>query len=289
MYYIPLILFIMIFVSCSCFGDNDGTASHDIVKAWIDKEISMPENTKYQIRGERITYDFDDAEFKIVTYIDSVGCSSCHMRLSEWNELINELKTEENVSVNFVMIFHEKDSLNVIRELKINGFSHPITFDYDNLFIKSNPLPRDVRCHTFLLDGNNKVLCVGNPVFNPKIKDLYAKIILDKTKIKKIKDTYRVCINPSIPLGVINVSDTIILDVKLQNKDTLSLHLEEIIPSCDCCSISLDNIVLHPGECNTMRIVVKPRIPSSIFHQTINLYFEEREEPEKVFLHGYVK
>lgn len=279
----------MIFVSCSCSGYSDGVSSHDIVKAWIGKEISMPENTKYQIMDEKITYDFDDAEFKIITYIDSVGCSSCQMRLSEWDELINELKADENISVNFVMIFHEKDSLDVIRELKINGFSHPITFDYNNLFIKCNPLPRDIRCHTFLLDGNNKVLCVGNPVFNPKIKDLYAKIILDRAKIKKIKDACRVCLNPSIPLGVMNVSDTIILDVKLKNRDTLSLHLEEIIPSCDCCSVSLNGIVLYPGGCNTMRIVVKPRIPASIFHQTINLYFEEREEPEKVFLHGFVK
>ncbi len=63
----------------------------------------MPENTKYQIMDEKITYDFDDAEFKIITYIDSVGCSSCQMRLSEWDELINELKADENISVNFVI------------------------------------------------------------------------------------------------------------------------------------------------------------------------------------------
>ncbi len=164
----------------------------------------MPENTKYQIMDEKITYDFDDAEFKIITYIDSVGCSSCQMRLSEWDELINELKADENISVNFVIIFHEKDSLDVIRELKINGFSHPITFDYNNLFIKCNPLPRDIRCHTFLLDGNNKVLCVGNPVFNPKIKDLYAKIILDRAKIKKIKDACRVCLRACLKTNVNN-------------------------------------------------------------------------------------
>ena len=31
--------------------------------------------------------------------------------------------------------------------------------------------------HTFLLDKSNKIIAIGNPIHNPKIKELYLKII----------------------------------------------------------------------------------------------------------------
>ena len=30
---------------------------------------------------------------------------------------------------------------------------------------------------TFLLDRNNRVIAIGNPIYNPKVKELYLKII----------------------------------------------------------------------------------------------------------------
>lgn len=40
-----------------------------------------------------------------------------------------------------------------------------------------NNFPSDMSFQTFLLDEDNKVVAIGNPVHNPKVKELYLKII----------------------------------------------------------------------------------------------------------------
>jgi len=53
----------------------------------------------------------------------------------------------------------------------------------DGSFERLNPhLPKDERFHTFLLDENNKVILVGYPVNNPKLKELYLKELNKKWK-----------------------------------------------------------------------------------------------------------
>jgi len=41
-------------------------------------------------------------------------------------------------------------------------------------------LPKDNLLHTFLLDENNNVILVGNPVRNKKIKEMFYKIVEEK-------------------------------------------------------------------------------------------------------------
>lgn len=41
--------------------------------------------------------------------------------------------------------------------------------------------------HTFLLDKDNKVLAIGNPIHNPKVKELYLKIIQGEKVEQKMK------------------------------------------------------------------------------------------------------
>ena len=49
--------------------------------------------------------------------------------------------------------------------------------DVDNRFNKLNNFPADMTFQTFLLDKNNKVVAIGNPIHNLKVRELYLKII----------------------------------------------------------------------------------------------------------------
>ena len=73
----------------------------DIVTEWVGKELIIPDNLQVQVGDTPIDYDFDDADFKIVTYIDSSDCTGCRMMLPLWNKFINELKAREDVNLNF--------------------------------------------------------------------------------------------------------------------------------------------------------------------------------------------
>ncbi|MDR3266230.1 MAG: hypothetical protein LBT24_01490, partial [Tannerella sp.] len=63
--------------------------------------------------------------------------------------------------------------------LKQNGFIYPVFIDIDNKIFALNNFPKEQEYQCFLLDKDNKVVMVGNPVLNPAIWKLYKKIILN--------------------------------------------------------------------------------------------------------------
>lgn len=52
--------------------------------------------------------------------------------------------------------------------------------DSANSFERNISLFQKSEFQTLLLDRNNRIVAIGNPVHNPKIKDLYLKIIQGK-------------------------------------------------------------------------------------------------------------
>ena len=65
-------------------------------------------------RQDTIDFSFADAEYKIVTYVDSVGCTSCKLQLPRWKEFMHEVDSLVQGKVPFVFYFHPKD----VKELR---------------------------------------------------------------------------------------------------------------------------------------------------------------------------
>jgi hypothetical protein len=56
-----------------------------------------------------------------------------------------------------------------------------IFIDSTNIFSIKNPnIPLETKYHTFLLDPNNNVVLVGNPITNEKIREIFLAIIEKK-------------------------------------------------------------------------------------------------------------
>ena len=54
-------------------------------------------------------------------------------------------------------------------------FEYPIVLDRDNRFELVNEIPRESEFQTFLLNEQNQVILVGNPLKNSELKQLYLK------------------------------------------------------------------------------------------------------------------
>ncbi|MBU3853190.1 MAG: DUF1573 domain-containing protein, partial [Candidatus Paraprevotella stercoravium] len=65
----------------------------------------------------------------------------------------------------------------MLHELRINRFDYPMNIDRNDSLEILNSFPKEIAFQTFLLDKDNKVLAIGNPVLNPKVKDLYLRIL----------------------------------------------------------------------------------------------------------------
>ena len=58
-----------------------------------------------------------------------------------------------------------------------------ILLDTKGEFLQNNPtIPKSQKYHTFMVDENNKVVLVGNPMGNEKMWELYKKEIARLSK-----------------------------------------------------------------------------------------------------------
>ena len=103
-----MILFSSLFLF-SCSDDK----KHDIevlVKEWNNKEIRFPENpifTRYVT--DTIPYRIPKTDYKVVVFVDSVGCISCKLQLPRWKEFMHEVDSLSDGNVPFVFFFQTKD------------------------------------------------------------------------------------------------------------------------------------------------------------------------------------
>ncbi len=118
-----------------------------------------------------------DADYKVVTYIDSVGCTSCKLQLPRWKQFMQEVDSTLNRPIPFVFYFHPKDMKELRYITRRDVFTYPVCFDEMDDFNQLNHFPGEMTFQTFLLDKDNKVVAIGNPVHNPKVKELYLKVL----------------------------------------------------------------------------------------------------------------
>lgn len=220
--------------------------SSEFVQSFTGQELKFPDGLTFQIQSDTIEYDLDDADFTIVTYLDSTGCTSCRMKLHEWNHVINEFKALPNLDVNFVMILHSTKPKEINYLLKKDSFLHPVSFDYNNDFAKLNQLPKEYEYHTFLLDSNKEVVLIGNPVLNPKVLDLYQKVIMDGLSIENQA--------VSVPIGALQVGETSTTQIKIHNQCGHQHTLQAIVPSCECISACMNKDSVSPDETTMLEI-----------------------------------
>jgi hypothetical protein len=169
--------FILI-ILCSCQSHSTKNNIEQVIREWQEREIQIPsEKIEYMTMGRHDTLclDFWNKPYKILTYIDSVGCTGCQLGLAQWRKLIDSMLIQQ-LDVSFLFVVHSSDYEMFEYMLIENNFSYPIIYDRKNNFDKLNHfLPAPYR--TFLLDKDNKILLVGSPIKNPKMWALYKKFI----------------------------------------------------------------------------------------------------------------
>ena len=60
-----------------------------LVNEWQGKQIVFPENTVFtRYLTDTTNYQIPQSEYKVLIYVDSIGCTSCKLQLHKWKELI---------------------------------------------------------------------------------------------------------------------------------------------------------------------------------------------------------
>lgn len=259
-----IVIIVIIFlgtVVSSCKQKDPVMSVEEIVKEWKGKEIAFPSNLHFSILGTDSLYAVDfNKQYKILMYIDSVGCTSCKLKIEKWGEFIKEYKPVIGDKIEYLFIFHpQKTGVKSLKaELYANNFLTPVCFDLEDEFNKLNNLPQDFDFQTFLLNKENQVLVVGNPVNNSAIKELYLDILLDR-KVRKLTTTQIRASKNKVQLGKIKQDSIAKSSLILQNEGTTPFVILGADVSCRCVDVKFDKSPVLPNQTRELVIEYRPK------------------------------
>ena len=260
------------------------------VVEWQGKEIIYPNDMIFTLWGQdTLDYSIPHADYTIVSYVDSVGCTSCKLQLLRWKSFMAEISSVSQDSVPVIFFFHPKNVEEIIYRLKFDKYNYPVCIDFDDRFNKLNHFPADPTFQTFLLDKDNRVLAVGNPVHNPKIKELYLKIIRGET-VSQEKETSRTqttveADRTEADMGRFDWREERTAEFVLKNTGDNLLVIFDVNTSCGCTRVEYDAKPARPGESVTLRVTYKADNPG-YFRKEVTVHCNAEQEQLKLTVTG---
>lgn len=253
-----LVIFSILFFSCK---ENKKNQVAQLVAEWQGKEILFPEKVVFtHFAIDTTDFEIPQSEYKILIYVDSIGCTSCKLQLQKWKELITYTDSVTDGKISYLFFFHPKDLKEVSYLLKRDRFDRPICIDMEDQLNKLNKFPADMTFQTFLLDKNNKVAVLGNPIHNLAVKDLYIKQITGKeSPTAKIIKTTALAEQSEMDLGTFSQSETKKVTFTIKNTGDNPLVILDISTTCGCAVATFDKQPAKPGETLQVAVEMTPK------------------------------
>ena len=268
----------LLFFAMSC-QKNDRAKVESLVKEWNNKEIRFSDNPVFtRFVTDTVPYRIPKTDYKVVVFVDSVGCISCKLQLPKWKEFMHEVDSLSDGNVPFVFFFQTKNVRELRYILRRDNFSHPVCIDTEDSFYRLNRFPGEMMFQAFLVDSENRVKVIGNPIHNLPVKDLYFKEITGIEAVSMPVTTIQAD-SAEYHYGVVGENMTASRKIILKNTGKEVFHIKGTTTSCDCMTVEYDWDEIPPGGKAAMTVEYKAEEPGD-FWRTITIY---GNIPEKSF------
>lgn len=254
-----LLLSILIFLALPACRESRKEEITRLVKEWQGKTIVFPEDITFTIYGkDTVDYKIPETEYKILVYVDSIGCTSCKLQLPKWKKFIHQLDSTTKGEVPILFFFHPKNKHEIQHLLKRDKFNRPICLDIDDKLHKQNHFPSIMMFQTFLLDKENKVVAIGNPVLNLVVKEFYLKQVTGKSPSSTQLTTFQVE-KKQINWGSFLKDQQKTFSVFLKNTGNYPLVILDTSTTCGCAEAQYDLHPAQPGDSLKIQITYTPK------------------------------
>jgi hypothetical protein len=258
---------------------------------WMGKQVQFSDNCQCNFIGRDTARDLCakilSNEYKILLYIDSIGCTSCKLHLSEWKKLIHESDSLYAGKLGFIFIFYPQKKKELYFLLKREQMDYPVITDTGNIIYQLNRFPRQLEYQCFLLDRNNKVISIGNPANNYRIWELYKQIISGEISDK-----------PPVTIVEPEQIETVLKDLhtgktsgavfKLKNTGTQPLVIQMVNASCGCTVPEWDKQPIAAGKSTEIKVKITPE-KEEYFNKTVTVHCNTEEGQILLKVKGTVK
>jgi len=284
-----VIVCLIAIVTIACTKKTDKQAqAENIVSEWVGKTMIFDKKATVSVYGkDTILPDFGNTPFKILLYVDSTGCTSCRLKLFEWQKLIAEADTMFSNKLSFIFYFQPKNSDELIYIFRRDRFDHPVYIDPHNTLMNLNSLPEDPAFQCYLLDAQNKVLSIGNPALNPDIWKLYKKIITGEI-IEQSNNTTVKQLQQEIVVNNLKRGETRKLELSIENTGNTALIISDIKTSCGCTTVNWQKAPVEPGKTTSITAEINIKEPG-YFQKTVSVYCNTANSPVIFTINGNTK
>lgn len=280
------ILFLALVTFCLLSCGNKQRKVDEVLNQWINKEIMIPNDLVYTMYGtDTVDYTTSFTDYKILMYVDTVGCTSCQLQLERWIDWMDYLKRKSPYTISYLFNFYPKDIDELKDLLSFNRFPVPVCLDQTDRLNCLNQFPSGWPFHTFLLDSENRVVVLGNPVSNGNIADLYRKILVSEVPTSPLSTQFEV-VQSEIELPQVKM-DSICAEFVLKNVGKNRLVINNLNTSCGCTSAKYSKEPVMPGDSVTIKVTVKKE-KKGRFNETITVYCNTPDSLLALKLYGNI-
>lgn len=282
--FISNFLIVLIFLfPISCKKNNDKFRS--LLSDYIGKPLILPPDSVLKLLDSDYGVSFlSDVDYKIISYINSDGCTPCHLHLPYWKELSVRLDTFSNAIAETLLIIKPDTVKKVVDFLRKAHYDHPVIIDSLGYFETINHLPTAPSLRTFLIDHKNRIIALGNPIEHEEIARYYIELISGQKESNS--NTPLIIRNNKIDLGTVSHDFSKEFVFIVENSSSDSISVENVITPCNCLSIEADNIPANGNGKITLSFDASET--NGAFHHAIGIRYKNIVSPVILHLYGYV-
>ena len=250
-------------------------------------EIMFPDVMTDVLTGD--TIDLSEADFTILTYVDSTGCTGCRMKLSLWREFLCSLDSVAGErDVNSLMVVNTKDTRELSYLIRRDNYSYPVVNDTSDSLQMLNGFPDSTMFRSFLIDRHRRVVAIGNPVYNTAIANLYRSVISGRKTFNR-SGTQMITVDDSKKgMGEVRLGAVYTANYMLNNESRDTIFVREVISSCHCTEVLIPDSIITPNGTLPVQIKFHEDSLTGDFVRSIHVYYQGFENPTVLEISGTV-
>lgn len=153
--------------------------SQQVIEDHIGAYISLPNCISFPDFSKKSIDSILSKDVKVLFNVD-IDCGSCLIKFSFWKQFTEKLYANYKIQLPVLAFINSSRPETVVN--RVNKYwEYGWVYDSQYEFLDMNKL-HDDRFQAVLVDRNNKIIMIGNPMHNNVLEDLYERTIIQLVK-----------------------------------------------------------------------------------------------------------
>ena len=138
------------------------------------------------------------------------------------------------------------------------------------------------------MDKDNKVIAIGNPVLNPKVKELYLMKLTGDERNEEALITEVKISETDFEFGTFSKTEKQEHIFHLKNTGSNLLVVHDVVTSCSCTKVEYSKQPVRLGEELELKVVYEAE-NTGYFNKTLSVYCNVKSSPIRLRIKGVVE